>query len=173
MAWAIWITGLPASGKSTVAKKLAEKLKSLGVKVQILESDELRKVLTPKPTYSEEERDWFYSTMVFIGKLLVDNGINVIFDATANRRKYRSRAREVMPKFLEVYVKCPLEVCIERDRKGLYKAAFSGKAPNLPGVGAPYEPPERPEVVVETDKMSPEECAEAILKALKERGFLR
>jgi len=169
--WAVWITGLPSSGKSTIARGLAEKLARMGIRVQVLESDELRRVLTPRPTYTEEERDWFYGVMAWIGWLLVKNGVNVIFDATANRRRYRERARELIgpDRFMEVYVKCPLEVCMERDRKGIYKLALEGRAKTVPGLQAPYEEPLNPDVVVDTSTMAPEECVETVLRALVER----
>lgn len=166
--FAVWITGLPASGKSTLAKKLAKKLAEHGVKVQILESDELRRVLTPKPSYAEEERDDFYRALVYVGKLLTDNGVNVVFDATANKRKYRDAARKQIAKFLLVYAKCPLEVCMKRDPKGIYKAALEGRATTVPGLQAKYEEPEDAEVVVETDKEQPEEAVVKILKRVKE-----
>ncbi len=173
--WAIWITGLPSSGKSTIARGLARKLAEMGVKVQVLESDELRRVLTPKPTYSEEERAWFYGVMAWIGWLLVRNGVNVIFDATANRRRYRERARELVgpDKFMEVYVRCPLEVCMKRDRKGIYKLALEGKARTVPGLQVPYEEPVNPDVVVDTSAMGPDECVDAILRAVLRRFYGR
>ena len=139
--FAVWITGLPASGKSTLAKALKGELSARSVEAAILESDELRRVLTPKPRYDEEERDTFYGAMVHIGLLLLRHGVPVIFDATANRRRYRDRARGLIPRFYEVYVDTPLEVCRSRDPKGLYRAAPG----SLPGLQAPYEPPLHPE----------------------------
>ncbi|MEM3440511.1 MAG: adenylyl-sulfate kinase [Candidatus Bathyarchaeia archaeon] len=164
--WAIWITGLPSSGKSTIARALAERLAGLGIRCQILESDELRRVITPNPTYSQGERDLFYGIMAYIGKLLSDNGANVIFDATANKRAYRDRARREIGKFMEVYVKCPLKVCMERDAKGIYRMGVEGSASNVPGLQADYEEPIEPDVVVESDKMDPGACAGAILEAM-------
>jgi len=170
--FAIWLTGLPASGKSTLAATLAQELAKLGVAVQVLGSDELRKVLTPEPTYSRKERDWFYEVMVYIGRLLTENGVNVILAATGSKRRYRALARERIEKFVEVYVKCPLEVCLARDRKGIYAKALAGQATTVPGLQEPYEPPEAPEVVVETDKHSPHECAQKVIGRLRELSFL-
>ncbi len=164
--WAVWITGLPSSGKSTTAKALARKLEERGIHVQILESDELRKVLTPNPTYTDEEREFFYNAMVYIGKLLTKNGVNVIFDATANRRKYRDRARREIGRFIEVYVRCPIEVCMKRDAKGIYRMAMEGKATTVPGIQAVYEEPENPEVIVDSDKLNPDERAERIMETI-------
>ena len=168
--WAIWITGLPSSGKSTIARGLAERLAEMGIRAQVLESDELRRVLTPEPTYTEQERDWFYNVMAWIGWLLVKNGVNVIFDATANKRAYRERARELIgpERFAEVYVRCPLEVCMARDVKGIYKLALEGKASTVPGLQAPYEEPLEPAVVVDTSEMEPEECVELVLRKVLE-----
>jgi len=145
----------------------------MGIRVQILESDELRRILTPNPTYTDEERDWFYKVMAWIGWLLVKNGVNVIFDATANRRTYRERARRLVgpDRFMEVYVRCPLEVCMGRDKKGIYKLALEGKAKTVPGLQAPYEEPLEPDVVVDTSEMGPGECVKAVLKALLDRFY--
>ena len=170
--FAIWLTGLPASGKSTLAAALAEELARLGVSAQILDSDEMRRVLTPQPTYSREERDWFYGVMVYIGRLLVENGVNVIFAATANRRRHRAEARRAIDKFMEVYVRCPLETCMARDRKGIYAKALAGQASTVPGLQDPYEPPESPEVVVEADRQSPQECAQQVIRRMAELSFL-
>jgi len=173
--WCVWVTGLPGSGKSTIAKRLRKKLESLRIHVQILSSDMLRKVVTPKPTYMEQERDIVYGTLVFVAKLLTQNGVNVIIDATGNRRRYRDHARKEIPKFMEAYVRCPLEVCIKRETKRkvytyapkeVYKKAFTGKSATVPGIGAPYEEPENPEVIVDSHKLDADQCAQKILESL-------
>ena len=104
--------------------------------------------------------------MAWIGWLLVKNGVNVIFDATANKRAYRERARELIGpgRFAEIYVRCPLEVCMARDVKGIYKMALKGEATTVPGLQVPYEEPSEPAVVVDTSEMGPEECVNKILK---------
>lgn len=132
-SFAVWITGLPASGKSTIAAKLTAQLSAQGVDVALLESDELRKIFTPHPRYDPEERDTFYRQMVYLGVLLTQHGVPVIFDATANRRVYRDWARQQISKFLEVYVECPLATCIARDPKGIYRRAREGGAETVPG----------------------------------------
>lgn len=170
--WAVWITGLPASGKSTISRHLSESLASRGVCVQVLESDTLRSVLTPHPTYDPEEREAFYNTLVYIGRLLTKNGVNVIFDATANLRTWRDRARREIPAFLEVHVKTPLEVCEERDPKGIYRKAGEGRARTVPGRQAPYEEPLHPEITV-AGTQRPEESAKEILEAMDARSFLQ
>lgn len=165
-SFAIWLTGTPASGKSTIAGILNNKLKKRGLKVQVLESDELRKVLTPNPTYSEEERETFYNIIALLGKILIEQEINVIFDATANKRKYREKARAQINRFYEIYVKCSPEVCMDRDPKGLYGDAKSGKISTLPGLQTEYEPPEDPVVIIMTDCEAPEDAAERIIKTI-------
>jgi adenylylsulfate kinase len=171
LAFAVWITGLPASGKSTIARALAGELASRGVDAAVLESDVLREVLTPHATYSEEERETFYRSLTYIGALLVRHGVPVIFDATANRRVYREAARAMIERFVEVYVECPLEVCIARDPKGLYGKAHAGQASTMPGMQASYEPPEHPDVVG-SGRGYARDVARTILRTLEGRGYV-
>ena len=168
---------MPGSGKSVVSRALIELLKKEGIAVQLLSSDELRKTLTPKPTYSLEERDVVYAAIVYIAKLLTENGVNVLIDATGNLRRYRDNARKQIPCFIEAYLKCPLEICMQREaqRKETYSAptqiyqrALKNKeASTVPGVGQPYEAPLNPEVAVENFTLSPEEAAKKVLEAIK------
>ena len=168
----MWITGLPASGKSTLAAALSKLLAARGVDVAVLESDVLRRVFTPHPLYNDEERDRFYQQMVFVGRLLIEHGVPVIFDATANRRAYRDRARKQIPQFLEVYVATSLNTCIARDPKGIYRRGHKGGANSVPGIQAVYEPPERPDVVVNGETDQSEAAARRILLALSERNYV-
>ncbi|MBI3603061.1 MAG: adenylyl-sulfate kinase, partial [Nitrospirae bacterium] len=147
---AIWLTGLPASGKSAIAAALKPKLHALGLRVEVLESDALRQALTPAPTYSREERDLFYRALAFFGSRLVAHGITVIFDATANRRAYRDFARGLIPNFIEVAVECPLETCMERDKKGTYKKGLAGESATVPGLQDAYEAPLTPELRIDS-----------------------
>jgi adenylylsulfate kinase len=169
--FAVWITGLPSSGKSSVTGELVQELHELGVPVLVLESDEMRAILTPEATYSPAERDRFYQTLVLIGALATRNGINVIFDATANRRAYREHARSVIPAFIEAYIECPLEVCMNRDPKGIYGRARSGAASTVPGLQMPYEPPLSPEITL--DCRTPADIgAKTILNDLRRRLYV-
>ena len=171
-AFAVWLTGLPASGKSTVARALAAELAGKGIRAAVLESDAVRREISPQPMYDDAERDAFYATLAYLARVLVLHGVPVIVDATANRRGYRDRAREAIQRFLEVHVRCPLAVCQARDPKGIYRRVAAGTAKNVPGVSAPYEPPLTPEVVVDGEREDPAAAARRIVSALKEKGFL-
>ena len=171
-AFAVWLTGLPASGKSTVTRALVAQLHALGVHPAVLESDAVRREITPNATYGEAERDAFYATVAYLARVLALHGVPVIVDATANRRAYRDRARAAIPRFLEVHVRCPLAVCRERDPKRIYRRGAEGKAPNVPGLSAPYEPPLMAEVVVDGERDDPAFAARRIVAALEEKGFL-
>lgn len=164
--FALWITGLPASGKSSITRELVRKLKDRGLPAVVLESDAMRSILTPEATYSPEERDRFYRSLARIGAIIAHGGVNVIFDATANKRAYRDFARALVPKFVEAYVACPLDVCRERDPKGIYRAAASGAASAVPGVQAPYEPPLSPEVTLDC-RAGAEASADRVIDKLK------
>ncbi len=172
MVFAVWLTGIPSSGKSTIARELQRELSKLGIKVQILESDEVRKILTPNPRYDEYERDFFYRALAVIGKYLTDNGVSVIFDATAHKRLYREYARKLIRNFIEVYVYCPLEVAMKRDVKGLYSRALKGIIKTLPGLQVPYEEPVNPEVIVDTSRLSVRECVDEVVRCLEKMGYI-
>lgn len=171
--FAVWLTGLPSSGKSTLAAALSKQLAARGISAAVLESDVLRRVLTPHPAYSGEERDAFYRAMAYIGKLLTEHGVPVIFDATANRRAYRDCARHEIARFLEVYVDCPLSVCIARDPKGIYKRGQEGATTTVPGLQADYEPPEHPDLVIRADWEAPEDAVRRVIAELSARNYLR
>ncbi|ALA60231.1 adenylyl-sulfate kinase [Nitrospira moscoviensis] len=167
-ALAIWLTGLPASGKSTIAAALKPKLEALGCTVEVLESDAVRRLLTPTPTYSEQERDLFYRALAFMGARLVAHGVTVIFDATATKRAYRDCARSLIPKFIEVAIECPLELAIQRDYKGTYQRGQRGETSTVPGLQSPYEPPLNPEVRVDTRKVEADAGARMIMQVVKD-----
>jgi len=171
-AFAVWLTGLPASGKSAIARVVTARLSAAGITAEVLESDAVRRLLTPRPTYQPEERDLFYRALGFFGSRLVAHGVPVIFDATANRREYRDLARTLIPHFLEVAVVCPLEVCQQRDAKGTYRKAAAGQSATVPGLQEPYEPPLHPELVIDTTQQTPGEAAARVLEALQSRGYL-
>ncbi len=169
--WCVWITGLPGCGKSVVSRALLKLLTESGVSAQLLSSDSLRRVLTPNPSYSLQERDVVYDTLAYIAELLVKNEVNVVVDATANLRRYRDNLRDKVPKFIEVYLECPMDVCMMREAKRketfnapreIYSKALKGNAQTVPGVGQPYEAPLHPEVVVSSFQNTPEQIAKKI-----------
>ncbi|MCX8191975.1 MAG: adenylyl-sulfate kinase [Nitrososphaerales archaeon] len=188
MAFSIWLTGLPGSGKSTIARELLKIFKERNIDVRYLQLDEIRNLITPNPTYDEREREIVYRAYVVIAKFLYDEGLNILLDATAHRRRWREFARSIMPRFIEVYIKCPIEVCIQREterlqdfvRKKIYLNALerlkSGKEKaglgEVPGVDVPYEEPLNPEIVIESDKIQPSEAASIILDKLIAMGLL-
>jgi adenylylsulfate kinase len=174
--WCVWITGLPGSGKSIVSRALIELLNKQGISVQLLSSDEIRKILTPNPTYSIEERDIVYAALIYIAKLFTQNGVNILIDATGNLRRYRDDARLQITRFIEAYLDCPFEVCIQREAERketynapiqIYKKALQNKVSStVPGVGQPYETPLKPDVIVKNSVLTPQEAAQQIYKAI-------
>lgn len=164
--WIVWLTGLPSSGKTTVARALRAHLRDAGTHAVILDSDELRAILTPAPTYTAPERDHFYRALVALAGLLQRYDTNVIIAATAPKRAHRAAARALPGHFAEIWVRCPLEECRARDPKGLYARAAAGEISTLPGVGVPYEVPQRAEVIVDSDRLSVEEAVAHLLRHL-------
>jgi adenylylsulfate kinase len=173
MSFAVWFTGLPGSGKTAIASRTFAILKKKDIDVKILQLDEIRRVLTPTPKYTEEERDIVYASLGYMAKLLTECCVNVFIDATANKRKYRDAARKIIPQFAEVFIRCPLEICMEREARR--KAAFSPKAiykkaadigAAVPGVNIEYEEPLNPEIIIDSDKMKPDESARKVADAV-------
>jgi adenylylsulfate kinase len=143
----VWITGLPASGKSTLAASTAARLRDAGAAPVVLDGDEVRDAIVPPHGYDTDGRDAFYRTLAGLAALIARQGTIVIVPATANLRRWRDHARTRAPRFVEVHVATPLDECRRRDPKGLY--ARLGAGDQLPGAGADYEPPRHPEVVAE------------------------
>jgi len=133
----------------------------------------MRTQLTPFARYDESEREFFYSALVELGAYCVAQGVPVIFDATANRRAYRDAARARIPRFAEIFVDTPLEVCAARDPKGLYRAAREGKSSTLPGLQAAYEAPLSPELTLHGERDAPARSAELIAALLAARHWIR
>lgn len=155
MSWAIWITGLPASGKSILASATAAQLRAGGETVVVLELDEIRRIVTPSPTYTGTERDVVHRALVYMASALTESGTPVIIDATGHRRAWRDLARQLIPRFAEVQLVCPLDVCRERQRAAGHTplgidAGAGGLGAIVPGVDVPYEPALRPELAIDT-----------------------
>ena len=178
MAWVMWFTGLPGCGKTTIADRVKEKLSEKGIYAKILQLDEIRRAITPEPKYTEEERDIVYASLAYMAKLLADEGINVMVDATANRCRYRDFARHLIPNFGEIFIRAPLEICRTREAKrkakfspkGIYRKA-SEKEATVPGVNVAYEEPLAAEIVVDTMEMNIEESARFIADRIMDRDW--
>lgn len=171
----IWFTGLSGSGKSTLANELEYKLHSLGVHTYVLDGDNIRHGLNSDLGFSPGDRQENIRRIGEVAKLFVDAGLIVLVSFISPYRRDRNIARSLVEpdEFIEVYVKCPLEVAEQRDPKGLYKKARTGIIQEFTGISAPYEEPESPEIVVETDKLSVEESVEKIFKYLVNNGILK
>lgn len=168
----IWFTGLSGSGKSTLSEIIEERLKARSRNVEILDGDIVRTHLSKGLGFSREDRDTNIKRIAFVCSLLTRNGVICISAAIAPYGEAREWARHEIKNFVEVYVKCPIEVCRQRDVKGLYKLVDEGKIKNFTGVDDPYEEPEHPELVIETAKESVEESVERIFAKLVELGYL-
>jgi adenylylsulfate kinase len=138
----VWLTGRPSSGKSTLAKRVAQALRARHRETCVLDGDSVRKALVPPPSYDEAGRQAFYTSLANLAGLLADQGLVVVVPATAHRRRYREHARTVATRFIEVHVDAPPEEAERRDSKGLYAAAREGRVHDVPGADLPYEAPE-------------------------------
>ncbi len=167
----VWFTGLPCCGKTTIAKKLKEKLEEKGFDVELLDGDTVRGYIRNKD-FSKEGRNKHLRYIALMAKLLSKRGVVVLCSFVSPYKRNRDFAREINENFIEVYVKTPLEVCIERDVKGMYKKALAGEIKGFTGVDDPYEEPENPELILETDKEKIEESVEKVLNKLKELGYM-
>jgi adenylyl-sulfate kinase len=171
----VWLTGLSGSGKTAIAKPLARALKDRGLKVERLDGDIVRQSLTSDLGFTKEDRDENIKRVTFVAKLLARNGVAVICSFISPYRERRARTRKEIEEggaFIEVYVHCPVEVCAERDVKGLYEQAFAGEIDNFTGVSDPYEPSENPEVVCRTAEETVEESVAHVLAYLEQNGYV-
>ncbi len=161
----LWLTGLPCSGKTTIGEPLVRELRSCGFKVENLDNDEVRKILCPDLGFSKKDRGTNIKRMVFLANLLARNGVVVVASFVSPYRKMREEARREIgeDRFVEIFVKCPVEVCAKRDVKGMYKKAIAGEIKNFTGVSDPYEEPEDPDIEVDTSLLPLEKCVDIIL----------
>lgn len=168
----VWFTGLSGAGKTTLADRLAPVLRQRGLKVELLDGDVVRTNLSKGLGFSKEDRDTNIRRIGFVCDLLSRNGVVAIASAISPYREIRDEVRTKIGSFVEVYVKCPIDVLAERDVKGLYKKALRGEIKNFTGVSDPYEEPLRPEVTVESDKETVEQGLAKILGKLEEMGYV-
>jgi adenylyl-sulfate kinase len=169
----IWFTGLPSSGKTTLAGEVAATLKRRGERVELLDGDLLRQTLSKGLGFSKEDRCEHIRRVAFVAELLARHGVMVVVSVIAPYRDVRSEIREKLSNFIEVFVNAPLEVCEARDIKGLYRRARSGELKGMTGIDEPYECPETPEVECLTDRETPTESAAKVITFLEERRLAR
>ena len=168
----VWFTGMSGAGKTALAIRLAEELRKRGLKVERLDGDIVRQSLTRDLGFSKEDRDKNIERVTFVAKLLTRNGVAVLCSFISPYRAVRARVRQEIGNFVEVYCYAPLETLIERDVKGLYKKALAGEIENFTGISDPYEPPENPEVAIDSSTESIEESLSKILRKLEELGYV-
>ncbi len=163
----LWFTGLSGSGKSTLARSVEEELLERGMKVEVLDGDVVRTNLSKGLGFSKEDRDINIRRIGFVCNLLTRNDVVAIAAAISPYQKIRDENRELIGRFVEVFCKCPIEVLAKRDPKGLYKKAMAGEIKNFTGIDDPYEEPEKPEIVLDTAKETPEESFKKIIRTLE------
>jgi adenylylsulfate kinase len=169
----LWFTGLSGAGKTTISHLVETELRDRGSRVEVLDGDVVRENLSKGLGFSKEDRDTNIRRIAFVADLLSRNGVPVITAAISPYRELRDEARELMgDRFIEVFVKASVEVCAERDVKGLYEKAFRGEIKEFTGVSDPYEPPLNPELTLDTEHQSAEESAATILSLLEERQLI-
>ena len=166
----LWFTGLSGAGKSTLANRLATELRRRGMRVEILDGDEVRTNLSQGLGFSKEDRDTNIKRIGYVCKLLSRNGVVAISAAISPYREVRDYNRAQIGDFVEVYVQCSIEALTRRDVKGLYKKALAGELPNFTGVSDPYEPPLSPEITVDSERQREEESLRTILDYLERSG---
>jgi len=168
----VWLTGLSGSGKTTIGASLQVQLQELGMRAELLDGDEVRRQLSPDLGFTKADRETHARRVVYLSKLLAKNGIITLVSLIAPYRSFREYARREIVDYVEVYVNTPLETCIKRDPKGLYKKALKGEITDMTGLQDPYEEPVNPELVIETERLTVEESARLILVKLKELKYI-
>ncbi len=163
---------MSGAGKSSTSKLLEKYLRDRGANVEVLDGDVVRTYLSKGLGFSKEDRDENIRRIGFVCELLSRNGVIAIAAVISPYRAAREKVRERIPDFIEVYLECPLEVLVERDSKGLYKAALAGEIAHFTGISDPYEPPLNPEVTIHSAEETPEAGVEKILAALRDRCLL-
>lgn len=168
----LWLTGLPSSGKTTIGREVAERLRRLGRRVELLDGDEIRQGLSSDLGFDRAAREAHARRVTYVAKVLARNDVIAIVALISPYRSSRARARQEIERFVEIFVDTPLSVCEERDVKGLYRKARAGEITGMTGIDDPYEPPERPEITLATLGRAPADSAEELLSELRRLGWL-
>jgi adenylyl-sulfate kinase len=168
----LWFTGLPSSGKSTLARRVEQVLLERGMSVEVLDGDEVRETFSKGLGFSKQDRDTNIRRIGFVAKLLSRNGVVAITAAISPYRDTRDEMRKAIGRFVEVYVECPIDVLKERDVKGLYKKALAGEIKNFTGVDDPYEAPQKPEVLIPSHQESVDQSVARIIATLETLGYI-
>ncbi len=168
----IWFTGLPCCGKTTIADQVGDILKTKGFLVERLDGDLVRQNFSSDLGFSKKDRDENIRRAIFLADMLTRNNVVVLASFVSPYRKQRRKARKEIKHFVEVYVRCPVKICMKRDVKGMYRKALEGKIKHFTGVDDPYEEPENPELIVDTDIESVEESVGKVLQKIEELGYL-
>lgn len=171
----LWFTGLSGAGKSTLAHAVEEQLYQLGCRTFVFDGDNVRHGLCADLGFSIPDRVENIRRIGEMSKLFVEAGIVALTAFISPFRADRTRVRSLVPdgEFLEIYCRCSLQVCEQRDVKGLYKRARAGEIKDFTGISSPYEEPDNPELVVETDRLSIEESTATVMQLLRKRGIIR
>ena len=169
----VWFTGMSGAGKSTLAERVTTRLREAGAKVELLDGDVVRTHLSKGLGFSKEDRDTNIRRIGFVCELLARNGVIAVVAAISPYRAVREEVRERIGRFVEVYMHCPVEVLAERDVKGLYKKALAGEIGQFTGITDPYEPPNRPEVTVDSGTDAIGDGEERVWRFLLEAGWIQ
>ncbi len=168
----VWFTGLSGAGKTTLSCGVAQQLQALGLPVEVLDGDLVRQHLSKELGFSRADRDENVRRIGFVAEMLTRHGVIVLVSAISPYRATRQEVRRQIGNFIEVFVDAPLEVCEQRDVKGLYRKARAGLIQHFTGIDDPYEPPECPEVICKTAEQSISECIELVMQSLRSHGYL-
>lgn len=168
----VWFTGVPASGKSTIAKAVEAELVKRGLRLHNFDGDEWREIVSPDLGYDKDARDRNLHRIAYVGSILTRNGVNAIVATVSPDRAFRDRARKMNPRFAEVWVKADLDTVKDRDPKGLYERGERGEIDDIPGWHVPFEEPEDPELVLDTVELEVDACVQAVLGMLEEMKWV-
>jgi adenylylsulfate kinase len=165
----VWMEGLPGSGKTTLSRASAAKIRELGWKAEVLDGDEVRHMFSPELGFSRQDREVHARRVSYVAHLLARNGVAVITPYETSRQAARSVEGR---RFEEVWLRCPIEVCRQRDPQGMYRRAMQGSVKGVTGIDAPFEEPLNPDLIVDTSGVSIDECTERVVAHLRQKGFL-